>query len=83
MYKSNAPTNPIDPIEECQMLKAENAELRKQIEERDCLIEELKKMMEKMKHDSSYWQMRCDEKDRELQIRDAQMEVVQMIFGRR
>lgn len=78
MYKTQ-----IEIAEKCQILEAKNAELQNRIDEQQKCIEELHKMINKRKSESNYWQARCDEKERELQIRDAQMEVVRMIFERR
>ena len=67
----------IDPIERVKRLEA-------QLKEMEACFAEKAEMMErrcvKAEEDSKYWQMRCDEIEHALKIRNAQLAVVQMIF---
>lgn len=68
----------VDPIEQ---YKAENAELRKRLDELLRENEELKAVREKNKEEVAWLRSECDMHKREAQILQAQMEVVRLFFG--
>lgn len=67
----------IDPIARVEQLEAMVKEMEAKYA---CEMEKAERRCQKAEEDSKYWQMRCEEIDRELQMRKAQVAIVQMIF---
>ncbi len=67
----------IDPIARVEQLEAK---IKMMESEFACEMEKAEHRYRKAEEDSRYWQMRCDEIDKELMMRKAQVAIVQMIF---
>ena len=67
----------MDPITRVEQLEAE---IRMMKTEFASEMEQAERRCRKAEEDSQYWQMRCDEIDKELMMRKAQVAIVQMIF---
>lgn len=68
----------VDPIAE---FKAENAELKKRLDELMRVNEELRAVNAKAKEENAWLRNECDRYQRIAQLHEAQMEVVRLIFG--